>query len=159
MNIHMPAELYNRLAAHLLEDGSREGLFLANEVKNLYGASAQRKYADPIIEADPDFPERPQHLDFGRMSAAAEVIDSFDVNSGLTPPEEIGVDGDSFKYMAINRVGVGLEALGPLALLIDPVSAMAAAWGDGFAVGKEYQLRGGSRPAETGNAGDKEGSE
>lgn len=128
---------------------------LAEEIAEILDAMP----ADPVIEADSDFPERPQHLDFGRMSAAAEVIDSFDVNSGLTPPEEIGVDGDSFKYMAINRVGVGLEALGPLALLIDPVSAMAAAWGDGFAVGKEYQLRGGSRPAETGNAGDKEGSE
>ncbi|UVT31363.1 hypothetical protein SEA_MARCIE_101 [Microbacterium phage Marcie] len=150
MNTHMPAELYNRLTAHLLQDGSRDGLFLANEVKDLYGASAQRKYADPIIPADEEYPERPQHLDFARMSAAAGVVDSFDEDSGLTPPEEIGVDGDSFKYMAINRVGTGLGALGQLALIVDPITTMAAAWGDGFAIGIEYHRRGGSRPAETG---------
>ncbi|WNN94122.1 hypothetical protein SEA_FREGLEY_97 [Microbacterium phage Fregley] len=161
MNTHMPAELYNRLAAHLLEDGSREGLFLANEVKDLYGASAQRKYADPLIEADPNYPDRPQHLDFARMAAAAERIDELagTTSEDFSPAQAIGVDDSSLRYMALNRMNSGLGALGPIALLISPESVMAASWLDGFAVGQEYQLRGGSRPAETGDAGDKEGSE
>lgn len=39
----VPADLYNRLMAHLMADGTRDGLFLANELKDAIGASAQRR--------------------------------------------------------------------------------------------------------------------
>ncbi|AYB70204.1 hypothetical protein SEA_ONEIAGILLIAN_94 [Microbacterium phage OneinaGillian] len=117
--------------------------------------------SDPLIEPDPDYPGRPQHLDFARMAAAAERIDELasTTSEEFSPAQAIGVDDESLRYMALNRMNSGLGALGPIALLISPESVMAASWLDGFAVGQEYQLRGGSRPAETGDAGDKEGSE
>lgn len=37
----MPPDLYNRLMEHLLQ--SYEGLFLAEEVKNIFGASARKR--------------------------------------------------------------------------------------------------------------------
>lgn len=104
---------------------------------------------DPIIPADEKFPDRPQHLDFARLSAAAELVDNYPEE--LSPPKAIGIDDDSLSYMAVNRMGAGIGALGPLALFLEPTVTLAAAWSDGLAVGIEYHRRGGSRPAETGN--------
>lgn len=142
------------IAQYVAADWTTDGETLDDDVRLAIAAieadRAQRaeEHADPIIPADEEYPERPQHLDFARLAASAEVVDNYP--DELSPPEAIGIDDTSLSYMATNRMGSGLGQLGPLALMISPITTMAAAWCDGFAVGLEYHRRGGSRPAETG---------
>ena len=39
----MDADLYNRLMMFLIDSPGTKGLFLADEIKNIYGASALRR--------------------------------------------------------------------------------------------------------------------
>ena len=110
---------------------------------------------DATPPADPQFPDRPTHPDFARLVAAGAVVDE-EPEGSMSPPEQIGIDEDSLLYMTHNRLGTALNS--PLVQLMPRAIQMQGAWIDGFAVGLEYQKRGGSRPTETGNTGEKEGS-
>lgn len=113
---------------------------------------------DPNPAPDPDFPDRPTHPDFGRLSAAVRAVDASveGKNEHVSPPDAIGIDADSLRYLLRNRLG--RPEIVMASHLFGLEVAQQAAWVDGFAVGIHYQTRGGSRPAETGNTGEEEGS-
>ena len=100
---------------------------------------------DEPIPADHRFPDLPTHPDFARMSAAAIEVDrrSDESDDSVLPPEIIGIDGDTLAYMAGQRIGRAYEH--PLVQLMPRTIQLQGAWCDGFAVGVEYQKRGGSR--------------
>lgn len=111
---------------------------------------------DGPTPADPDFPDRPRHPDFARISAAGIRVDELAEKGQGSPPEKIGIDEETLLHMVRNRVGQALSD--PLVQLMPIAVQVQGAWVDGFAVGIEYQKRGGSRPTKTGNTGEKEGS-
>ncbi len=111
--------------------------------------------AEEPVEPDPDFPNRPMHPDFARLSAASIRMD--ELSKTGSPPEVIGIDPDSLLYGLANRMGAALSD--PIVSMMPIEVQVQGAWLDGFAVGIEYQKRGGSSPIETGNTGDKEGAQ
>lgn len=113
---------------------------------------------DSPLDFDPDFPNRPQHQDFARLSAAAVGITAaVDEMDDFDPSKLLEIDKDSLVYIAQQRADRAVDALGML-ILLSPQTALGTAWLDGFSIGVEYQKRGGSRPTETGNTGEEEGS-
>lgn len=103
---------------------------------------------DPPIPPNPQFPDRPHTLDFARLSAAVIEIDQ-ESDAGATPPEVIGVDGDSLLYAVSTRLAHADDALEFVALVtgrpVDQSIMRAAAWLDGFAAGQRFERRGGHR--------------
>jgi len=100
---------------------------------------------DATPPADPEFPDRPTHPDFARLSAAVTEMDrrSDEAEKDVTPPQLIGVDAEALAYMARMRTGIALSSL--LVALMPTEIQMQGAWCDGFAAGIVYQKRGGSR--------------
>lgn len=110
---------------------------------------------DPL--RDPNFPDRPQHPDFWRISEVVLQLDSRLAEENL-PDEEIQaqvsevVDLDSLQYMAAHRSGQCLKQImddmelpEPVRELLTPIifPIMAASWSDAFLMGATFQERGG----------------
>ena len=106
-------------------------------------------HIDGPLPADPDFPERPTHPDFARLShAVTHMDDSADKHAGTEEliPDFTGVDKDSLMYMLLQRDVRHKRASKEAALAgsIAP-TAMPVAWLDGFMLGVEFARRGGHR--------------
>lgn len=89
-------------------------------------------YVDPT-QPDPQFPNRPTHPDFARLS---NVIQGMDMRSGVASvPEITGVDDDSLLY----AIDMRLQILGQLTNgAIQNNTLMKALYLDAFALGKLY---------------------
>ena len=141
------------LSSQYTDDYQQGRSALAGEIEVILG----RDEDDAPIPADPRFPDRPTHPDFARLSAAVLVNDAR-ADAGEDVPAIFEADGDSLVYMVEQRMhtafGFGVHMI-PEGMQ----TMMQALFIDGFTVGIQFERRGGPRPAETGNAGDKEGSE
>lgn len=101
--------------------------------------------SDPLN--DPRFPDRPQHPDFWKLSEIALRLDGKANEGGQTMPEIVTelsvVDLASLEYLALNRAGTALLAIGmPLENVLQ--SMLAAAMVDGFTIGVLFERQRGA---------------
>lgn len=98
---------------------------------------------DAPLPPDPNFPDRPTHPDFARMSSAAIEQDAIADMLGLS--EAASFDLESLAYIADARVHAALGAVDHLThrtSLLMPVLYM-----DAFQLGVGFERRGGHRDA------------
>ena len=108
---------------------------------------------DEPLPADPRFPDRPTHPDFARLSSAVMQQDAVADMLGIR--EAANVDFESLTYLAQHRIHA---AIGGVPVPTWLMTTMGALYFDAFTLGVGFTERGGHRPAETGNPGEKEGS-
>lgn len=92
-----------------------------------------------------EFPDRPQHPDFERMSAVVIKLD-LDAEAGIALTNLVGADLESVVYMADQRA---LRSFGPKRwALASPTlrQGILALYLDAFALGAGFNNLGGHRP-------------
>lgn len=92
---------------------------------------------------DPQFPHRPQSLDFLRLMDVVNQLDGASSEGGREPDDIAGevVDPEALTYMAIQR-GIRMEMATGGAV---PADKAAAIWMDGFVAGAKFEQAGGHR--------------
>lgn len=122
----------------------------AQDVANTIDGILDDQPADPLLPVDPEFPDRPQTLDFARLSGVVRELDEVeDVGASIASL----LDEDSLTYMMQHRLGQAINSLPQLRLgvmlgALDP-NALGAIYLDAFMTGVEFQKRGGHRPDTT----------
>lgn len=109
---------------------------------------------DDTLTPDPRFPNRPTHPDLARLSSAAAEQDAIADMLGIN--EAAKVDLPSFAYIAQNRILMMFNDGSPLTVELSV--KILSLYLDAFHLGVGFAKRGGHRPANTGNTGDKESS-
>ncbi|QUE25637.1 hypothetical protein SEA_SADLAD_91 [Microbacterium phage SadLad] len=104
------------------------------------------------LDPDPRFPNRPTHPDFARLSSA--VIEQDAIADMLGLEQAAKFDLASATYLARGRV----EMMGFAGAHENVIMRITMLYLDALNLGIGFAERGGHRPAETGTAGDKEGS-
>jgi hypothetical protein len=147
----------NLFGSQPLGEDEEEGLMFSEEAKKASPAMALTEQllnrqriqdiedivdAEPGPRHDPDYPDRPQHEDFWKMS---EIIRRTDALADQTEDVNIldlltmaGIDVDSVQYMARQRVARAISRIPPPADEVERRAEDYAAWMDGFLLG--YQL-------------------
>lgn len=105
---------------------------------------------DDRLPVDPAHPDRPDTLDFARLSSAVSEQDALTEMLGLSVALE--ADEPSVRYLARGRI--------EMALMVGAMSGLESRdillmlYYDAFQLGVGFQKRGGHRPEETGTAGE-----
>jgi hypothetical protein len=87
------------------------------------------------------FPNRPDHPDFWRMSEVLLRIDGATSEGGESAPDVLGVDMDSFMYVASERIRRAVDIGGGQL----PATVLYMVFMDAFALGKGFAEAGGHR--------------
>ncbi|QIG59097.1 hypothetical protein SEA_RUBYRALPH_89 [Microbacterium phage RubyRalph] len=156
-NMKTAAEIAMEIAAsERFKDLTVDDLGLSVEemmVAAIEADRAQRAVGEnETIDPDPRFPNRPTHPDFARLSSA--VIEQDAIADLLGLEQAAKFDLASATYLARGRV----EMMGFAGAHENVIMRITTLYLDALNLGIGFAERGGHRPAETGTAGDKEGS-
>lgn len=100
---------------------------------------------DPLN--DPNFPDRPQHPDFWRLSQTALQLDGA-VSEGGRDAEDVNndvVDHQSLMYLSACRMGIMLDELVASSRVLDLHALLATAYAGGLVHGISFEKAGGHR--------------
>jgi hypothetical protein len=111
-------------------------------------------FIDPL--KDPRWPDRPQHRDFWRMSECILRIDGQATEGGESVEDILGVDMNSFMYVAKSRTDMARERIGMLPARPGGQLEMLlmSVYMDAFALGKLYAEHPSTRYEEEASASD-----
>jgi len=97
------------------------------------------------MEADPRFPDRPDHPDFDSLSDCALGMDAAAERNEVDDIVRRIVDPESLTYLVLHRAGNALVAAAAHQVVdgeeVDVHSLLAAAILDGFVIGATYERR------------------
>lgn len=107
-------------------------------------------HLDERLEPDPRFPDRPDTLDFARLSSILNAQDAIADMLGFD--EALDVDLKSLQYAARNRIQASLITGAMTGM--PPEAIIEMLYIDAFQLGVGFQKRGGHRPEEPAQAGE-----